>query len=814
MRLKLFFIAFFLFIFITVNSQESKINRMLEENIVVKVSSASLHQCFKLIESYGIILSYNPSLLDMNQEIRIKEGKKSVDNFLREILSKYEYKIIPSETSKLIIQINGRKPLMVSGVIKEDKSGEKLYAAAIRFKDMYGKEFVTVSDDNGFFNLSLPYGIYKIDINYMGYEPFHGSVLITQNSNFVYKLFPLPFSLKEVVVKPRTGTNELNELSPSNLLTFSRLDVFSKIKILPGVIGSPTNGNMQVNGGSGDENLILLDGVPIYQTNHLSSMLSLFNGDAIKNVAFHESFFPAHFEGRLSSVMDIKLKDGNKEMATQTLSLDMPSASAMLEGPIIKNKLSYMIAGRRSWMDFFDNLLSEEERLNHSFSDVNAKLSYYINNNTSLQLGAYKASDNYYFPMDDNNRQWILNWKSEAYYLKLKTLLGKVMNTNTLAYAAYSNQAYAPMVGVNSQNYITGGVKDFSFTSNFSLNLDNIYTFSGGIKASHEKFNMASLIDTISDSVSDTVEMKKVSITQLSLFYNTRVSITDNIYAQAGVNFVAYLPTYQDKLYSLQPRFSVKYSPTANHLLYANFSRMEQFYHYIRIDALPLPTDFRMPSVDGIKPSTSEHYEVGWKFFMRHSVFESSIYYKRRHNIIAIRQEAYLNNGDWDKSLMDGEGESYGLKLHYFANWEKFALLFSYTFSRSKEWFGSMKERGKMPSKWDVPHIGHFALSYHLNEKSAFSLGGIIHSGRILDGNSNMEILPDNEYRRFREKTSYRIDASYSYMKQFNKETSKLLFRVGLYNILGNPNYEDALDFYSINFNRHCLPYGSITFKF
>lgn len=806
MRFKFLFITFLSSIFIGISAQESKTNHMAEVNVNITSSSASLYQWFKLIEDSGVILSYNPSLINMNQQIKVKKGNKMVKNLLKEILSDYKYKIIPVEDNKLIIQINGRIPLTVSGIIKEDHSGEKLYGATIRFKDTSGEDFIALSDDNGFFSLDLPSNTYSMDINYIGYEPFHKSVSITKNTNLVYKLSPTSFPLEEVVVRPRIGMDELNEVSPSNLLAFSSSDIFSQIKILPGVIGSPANGDMQVNGGSGDENLILLDGVPVYHTNHLSSMLPVFNGDAIKNVAFHKSFFPAHFEGRLSSVTDIKLKDGNKEKYVQTLSLDMPSASAVLEGPIIKNKLSYMIGGRRSWLDFFDNLLSEDAKLNHSFYDVNAKLSYDITNNLSLQAGAYRAADDYYAPTEKKDRQSVLNWKNEAYYLKLNTIIGKVINTNSIYYTAYSNKVYAPELGVDYQSYVKGGIKGVSFSSDFSLNVDNIFNFSGGIKASREKFDLA--------SISDTVKIRKEPITQLSLFYSTNVRVTDKIYAQAGVNFVAYIPSNHYNFYSPQPRFSLKYSPSSNHLLYADFSRMEQFYHYIRIDALPLPTDFRMPSINGFKPSTSEHYETGWKHFMKHSFFEASLYYKRRHNIMALRPETYPADDEWNKYIMSGDGESYGIKLHYFGDWKRFMLQFSYTYSRSKEWFADMKEQGKIPSLYDVPHIGNLALTYRLNKKSGISIGGIVRSGRIIDINDNIEIMPIDQFRTLRKKTNYRIDASYNYTKQFKKTDAKLLFRAGLYNILGNPSDEDALDFYSINFDRHCMPYGSITFKF
>ena len=147
--------------------------------------------------------------------------------------------------------------------------------------------------------------------------------------------------------------------------------------------------NLQVDGGSNDENLFLLDGVPVFHPGHLNSLLPIFNGDAVKNVVFHKGFFSTRFEGRLSSVTEVNLKDGNKNEFVNTLSLDMPAASVTLEGPIVKDKLSYMVGARRSWLDFFDNMRSEDDRLNHSAYDYNAKLSYSISPQTSLSAMAY-----------------------------------------------------------------------------------------------------------------------------------------------------------------------------------------------------------------------------------------------------------------------------------------------------------------------------------------------------------------------------------------------------------------------------------------
>lgn len=224
-------------------------------------------------------------------------------------------------------------------------------------------------------------------------------------------LKPLLFEIEEVTVESGRKENELNELTPSNLLSFSGNDLFSQIWILPGVTSSLAGHNFMVDGGGYDENQLLLDGVPVFHPGHFNSLLPVFNGDAVKNMVFHKSFFPTRLEGRISSVTEVNLKEGNKEEHVHTLTLDMPAASVTFEGPIIKKKMSYMVSARRSWLDFFDGLLSEENRLNHATYDYNAKLSYSFSPVSTLNFLAYGARDNFHLPvMENGDNVSVLRW--------------------------------------------------------------------------------------------------------------------------------------------------------------------------------------------------------------------------------------------------------------------------------------------------------------------------------------------------------------------------------------------------------------------
>ncbi len=629
-------------------------------------------QWFGYIErQLDLTLSYNPSLIDLHKTCRISaSGQMTVSQLLALVLEGYRFRTTFIPPRKLAIQIHRPQTYCLSGSVAEEGSGERLYGAVVVLDDGKEGKWHALTDADGRFRLYLPEGYYRMNISYMGYQPYTQPVRVDRDRTLRPALTPQLFEIAEVTVKSYKNGGELGELTPSNLLSFSGNDLFSQIWILPGVTGLPTGCNFQVDGGSSDENQLLLDGVPVYHPGHINSLLPVFNGDTVRSMVFHKGFFPTRLEGRLSSVTEVNLKEGNLQEHVRTLTLDMPAAGITLEGPILKDKLSYLVSARRSWLDFFDNLLSEDSRMNHSTYDYNAKLSYHLSPSSTLRL-----------------------------------------------------------------------------------------------------------------------------------------------MAQVGVHFVGYLPRHHRSYYSIQPRFSLKYQPAEKELLYLHFSRMEQFYHNLRFDYLSLPTDFRMPSIDGFRPRSSEHYEVGWKHFLENGQLDVSAYYKTRRHVVALSPDTSIEDARRDQYIMTGNGDSYGAKAYFYNTWKRWTLQLSYAYTRSREWFPRLEDRGKLPSLYDIPHQLGAALSCQIGRHSSLSLGGTVRSGRIIELDEFLDPLPANRFRTERERTRYRLDAGYSFRKDIGAD-KLLLLRLGLYNIVGNPSEEEVLSYYSVHWYGNCLPYASVSFKF
>lgn len=611
--------------------------------------------------------------------------------------------------------------------------------------------------------------------------------------------------LDEITINPSSGKNELDRKSASSSMSVSSSDPMYQLNFMPGITGFPVSGNFHVNGGGNDENLILVDGIPVYHPGHINSLRSAFNGDAIRRITFHKDYFPTKYEGRLSSITEIELKEGDRKEDTSILSIDMPSASVNLDGPLIMDRLTYSVGARRSWLDFFDELLSESERLNHSFYDFNAKITYHITKKTKANAFVYSSENRYILPVENNVRKEVLRWKNRIYSLQLKSRLSDKLSVNGYASLTdYSNSAYARELDLEADGYLKSGIRHLNLGAEFTFMQDNSFNAGWGVKISRELYNLA----VFGKENGNRTE----PVTQISLFYDNTIRITGSLRSEIGINLVSYNPDNHRKYISLQPRLTLKWKLTDSDLLFINFSRMEQFYHYLKFEVLNLPTDFMMPSIDNYRPSSSWFGVSGWKHFFKAGTLETSIYYKSRGNIMALRPEEYPSDNGWEKYIMTGNGKCFGFSAHLNLKYRKLSTQISYTFSRSLESFGNDGYPDNLPSLQDIPHLFTCAARLRLTQHSSLFAGGIVKSGKVIDVNDIYYQMSAEDFRRKREAFNYRLDAGYSFEKELKKCTISM--KAGLFNIIGNPPDEEILDFYSVTIQRNCLPYGSFSLSF
>ena len=728
------YILFFWIFCFNVMAQDKDKGSIMEEVISLPFSSATISACFSLIKKKDIILSYNEGMIDINKICYFSQKNIKIKELLTNILSDYKTTIVVANPRKIIITVDRKNIYQLNGVVRETETLEKLYGAVLFFKKNGIIVSSCITNDSGFFSTALPEGTYNIETNYLGYLKSVKIVTLICNQRIDIFLKPMMLELGEVVISPqRSSANELSTSSPPNMLSYSNLDVLSEMKVFPGVIMSRSGADINVNGGGSEENLILLDGVPIYHNSHINYMLPVFNGSVIKNVNLYSSYFPARYEGKLSSILDIKIKEGNKKKHSRSLSLDIPSVAAMLEGPIKKEKASYMVSGRRSWMEFLDKAIPASKRANYTFYDIYTKLHWDISAKTSMQISTYHTIDEYYSPIPEGKKDKIIHWA----------------------------------------------------------------------KGTHSVFS----------NINDDQRTEKSDINQISAYYENKFSLSSKWNIQIGINTVIYMPKGGKHYSNLQPRFSMAYN-WGRDVVSLDISRMAQFYHYFRFYGMDFPTDLRMPSINQFKPQTSVHTELGWKHYLNGGYTNASIYYKQRDKILFVNPEAYYSSENWKNFLLEGRGESYGLKLSFFKGWEKISVQAAYTWSKSLESYTGFRKGHNIPSLYDIPHVFNSTISYRLTEASAFSIGTQLHSGRVIVNIPKEPLASMDELYTKRYPFSYKFDIGYTYVKYFPHSGNKLTLRLGIHNILGNPIKEEISNFYKVNLGQDCIPYGGIILSF
>ena len=415
----------------------------IEPITIDKDSTATVLEWFKLIEKKGLVLSYNATDINLFDKVEINQNSYHIDKFLYNILRKYEFETIFFK-KKILLQIKGPKKIQISGIIFDKTTKEPLEGCIVKLSTNNNRQFYAITDSNGTFHKNLPYDNYQLYASYIGYQPFKITYSFGKVHNIRIAMTQAAIPLNEVKVKNATMSDVVNYKGAFRMMSVNDNDPFAQIHTLPGIHGSSVNGDMHVNGGQSDENLILLDGISIYHSHHNNTLLAQFNGEAVEKVSFYDGFIPAQYEGRLSSVTDVKIKEGNFIEHHQSIGMDLPSVSLTLDGPIIKDKLTYMISGRHSWIDFMKDLFTDDAIASRTFKDLTAKLCYSINSGLSIKGLIYSSKDEYKDEYKDNinnfQRHKILGWDNCLYSLSSHAALPKgVSNISSISFSKYIN---------------------------------------------------------------------------------------------------------------------------------------------------------------------------------------------------------------------------------------------------------------------------------------------------------------------------------------------------------------------------------------
>lgn len=721
------------------------------------------------------------------------------------------------------VQVAYAQGKSVFGTVSDASSGEVLIGATL-FDPESGKGYVTNS--YGYFAITGIVDSIRVKVSFIGYQT--ESVSLTPGSIPVsIKLIPQSAEIEEVVIvhgannrSKSHGQVTISSIDLKNTpVLLAEKDVLKTIQLLPGIQqNSEGTSNFSVRGGSHDQNLMLIDGIPVYNINHLWGFVSVFNTEAVNNVSFYKGGIPANYGGRLSSVVDVMLREGNYDRTTGKISLGLISSKFTLEGPLQKGKSSFLLTGRRTFYDFIVSpvLYTMYDAMpGYYFQDYTLKLNYKINPYNTIYLSSYIGNDKAYIVEAYKNEMQDLSYRnrSDLGWTNITTAFrwnnSKVRNlfsNVTLAYTYFNylnSFKYTEKVlstgnsSVDYQGYHSG-INDLISKWNLSyygfskqqINLGVDYTFhlfNPGITNSYYE------TDGGGDDEHHIAKGSKKMGRELNIFIDDKLQL-GRFSSQIGLRYSIF---YTDgKIFSgLQPRLSVEFKASEAVSVFAGYNRMFQYLHLVSNSNLGMPTDLWLPISDKIPPQQADQLSAGIKYRVNQSVQVSvEAYSKEMQNLAEYRDGVVLNNrtADWSEILITGNGKSQGVELLLELSKKKLSGWVSYSLSKSNRSFEDIKQGETFPFQYDRRHVANIFLSYKITPSKSLSASWVASTGHRMTINHDNYIVNGQVILNLSNRNNYQLppyhhlDITYTSSKIKKRGTRN--WTIGIYNVYAHHN--------------------------
>lgn len=678
----------------------------------------------------------------------------------------------------------------ISGTVKAKASGEALIGAIVKISELQGVGAAT--NEYGFYSITIPEGDYTVSISYLGYQVNEFKVTLRNNITKNIALEEEGQKLDEAVVTSEKADANLsrNEMGVMKLdiktanklpVIMGERDILKTIQLMPG-ISSAGDGNsgFYVRGGSSDQNLILLDEAPVYNASHLLGFFSTFNSDAIKDVTVYKGSIPAEYGGRLSSVLDVKMNDGNDQKYHVSGGIGLISSKLNVEGPIQKDKSSFLITGRRTYADMFLKL-SNDSTLSNSqlyFYDLNAKVNYKINDKNRLFLSGYFGKD-----VLGVNNSFGFNWGNTTATLRWNHIMNSRLFSNTSL--IYSNYNYNISVGGNGVDFdIKSKINDWNLQQEFQYYASTKHTVKfgfnsihhtitpGNISSSGSQLNSTDYEDKyawenaifasdewkVSDKLNLNIGLRGSSFTNLGAgtfySYDNDGELTDSSTYSSG----EFINTY----FNLEPRAAINYRINKQSSIKAGYTRSTQNLHLMTNTTTSTPTDRWIPSSPNVKPEISDQYSLGYYRNLKDNMYEFSaeVYYKDMQNQIDYRNGAELTiNNNIEGDLLYGIGRAYGIELFFKKRYGKFNGWIGYTLSRTERKIDGINNNEWYAARFDRTHDVSIVGMYDLSKKWTISAIWVYNTGSAVTYPAGKYTVGGQNYYYYTERNGSRMPA-------------------------------------------------------
>lgn len=826
-----------------------------EARLNINIRNATLESFVKQLENAtGFSFIYGEEV-KLTRRITLDAKQQTISEILQQA---FKNEPIKFEISGKHILLHKRpmpqksvsRKFTISGYVTDGTSSETLIGANI-FESR--RSTGTATNPFGFYTLTLPEGETELSFSYLGYESRHSHFELTKDTLLNIRLNSNN-QLAEVVVlsdkreagieSTAMGAHEIPMAQIKNTPSIlGEADLLKTIQLMPGVqAGMEGFAGMYVRGGGPDQNLVLLDGIPVYNADHLLGVFSIFTPEAVKNTTLFKSSFPARYGGRLSSIVDVRTNDGDMHRYHGTLSIGLLTDKLHLEGPIWKERTSFSLSARAIPTVFFKNLIVDKDadyadKYNYYFYDINAKVNHKFNDRSRVFLGFYNGKDHYHFESSSTNTyinspsnkngnrdKSNLNWGNTIGYARWNYVFNnRLFSNTTVSYNRYRMSLDQDMEDTdiyqdkvyNRYKYFSefvSGIRDWSLRMDFDytpmpqhhikFGAEYIHhTFLPGVSTSKMQDIEQGVIQE--DTVYNTSSSRKMRGQEVSLYAEDNFNLNSRLSVNAGVR-ASLFHTQGKSYFSVQPRLSARYDIGRGFSAKASYTRMAQYVHLLSSTPFSMPTDLWVPITKNIRPMHANQYSLGG-YYTGLAGWEFSIegYYKKMNNILEYQDGVtfFGTSTNWEEKVDMGEGRSMGLEVMAQKTLGKTTGWIAYTLSKTDHRFkdGSINQGKWFPYKYDRRHSISLSLNHKFSERIDVGASWIFNTGGCITVPERQTIIikPDGSVEEtgyISQRNNYRLPVNHRLNLgiNFNKKTKHGMrtWNISIYNAYNamNPN--------------------------
>jgi outer membrane receptor for ferrienterochelin and colicin len=729
----------------------------------------------------------------------------------------------------------------ISGYVTDAKTGETLLSAYVYIE---GSHTGTATNNYGFYTLTLPKNeLITLVFSYVGYQDQKHDIVLDKSLTMNIQL-QATITLGEVVITAEQSRRIQNQTQMSVIdvpiaqikqipALLGETDVFKVLQLLPGVqSGGEGQSGLYVRGGSPDQNLILLDGVPVYNASHLFGFFSVFNTDAIKDVRLIKGGFPARYGSRLSSVIDITMKEGNTRELKGTTSIGLVASRFTLEGPIGKDeRTSFIVSARRTYIDILAQPLiragfrseGASGTTGYYFYDLNGKINHKISDRDRLYFSIYSGRDKFYLRARDkvdfgnieedyfraglgwgnitSAMRWNRAWTPKLFSNTTLIYSGYGLNTLNEFGQKYRNSTDEELVSL----HYDAGIRDWGIKTDFDFAPNPDHHIKFGVALTHHSFYPGNFtlqnIDTRRNlNLRNVLGQDSIRSIELNLYIEDDWVVSDKLKINYGLHFAG-LAVQKSFYPSIQPRISSRYLLNTSSAIKLSFATMQQFVHLLANEGIGLPTDLWVPSTDRVKPQSSWQVALGYSKSLSDG-YELSVesYYKDMKNVISFSEgEGIFSITDWQDRVTQGQGTAYGAEIFLQRKKGKFTGWAGYTLSWTNRRFDDINQGRWFPFRYDRRHDISLVGMYQFNENIDISATWVYGTGNAItlaDSRAYGHSLPYSYWSQefqfyenrndFRMNAYHRLDLGINFKKQ--KEKYERIWSFGVYNAYSRNN--------------------------